>query len=224
MQSAGTKLEEAQESTPAEAPRSVAEPVAASLTERDVRRKRPPALGFVLRMETLRKLARVTSLLVLDFVGVFMAIFTAQSIKAAIVSTLVLHSAYHETVRIVPFAYLVTALLFARSSLYADRAERPGLTRIVASLFQVTVVALIFALVNGEHFSSYYIFYGSLFFAVVYVGLLRSVYERATGRLLKEAGYRRRTVVVGSGKQIEAVAHALTDQRNGPIEVVGYMS
>jgi exopolysaccharide biosynthesis polyprenyl glycosylphosphotransferase len=224
MQSAGTKLEEAQAPPPAEAPRPVAEPVASSLSERDVRRKRPPVLGFLLRIETLRKLARVTSLLVLDFVGVFMAILTAQSIKAAIVSTLVLDDTWHETVRIVPFAYLVTALLFARSSLYADRAERPGLTRIVASLFQVTVVALIFALVNGEQFSSYYIFYSSLFFAVLYVSLLRSVYERVTGRVLKAAGYRRRTVLVGSGKQIEAVAHALTDQRDGPIEVVGYMS
>ena len=38
----------------------------------------------------------------------------------------------------------------------------PGLPRIVSSLFQVTVVALIFALVNGEQYSSYYIFYGTL--------------------------------------------------------------
>ena len=35
----------------------------------DVRRKRPPALSFLLRMETLRKALRVLSLLVLDFAG-----------------------------------------------------------------------------------------------------------------------------------------------------------
>ena len=69
----------------------------------------------------------------------------------------------------IAFAYLVTALLFARSGLYAERAQRPGLPRIVSSLFQVTVVALIFALVNGEQYSSYYIFYGTLVFAIVYV-------------------------------------------------------
>jgi exopolysaccharide biosynthesis polyprenyl glycosylphosphotransferase len=218
MQAGGTKLEEAQAATPR------VEPAPVRLPERDVRRKRPPALSFLLRMETVRKLGRVASLLALDFIGVFMAILTAQSIKAAIVSTLVVDETYHATLRIVPFAYLVTALLFARSSLYSDRALRPGLTRIVASLFQVTVVALIFALVNGEHFSSYYIFYASLFFGVVYVGGLRSIYERITGALLKAAGYRRRAVLVGSGKQIEAVAHALTDQRNGPIELVGYSS
>ena len=34
-------------------------------------------------------------------------------------------------------------------------------------------MALLFAVVNGDDFSSYYIFYGSLFFAVVYVSALR---------------------------------------------------
>jgi hypothetical protein len=44
---------------------------------RDVRRKRPPALSFLLRMDTLRRLARLVTLLGLDFAGVFLAIFTA---------------------------------------------------------------------------------------------------------------------------------------------------
>ncbi len=34
---------------------------------------------------------------------------------------------------IVAFAYLLTALLFARSGLYAERAQRPGSTGIVAA-------------------------------------------------------------------------------------------
>ena len=33
----------------------------------DVRRKKPPQLSFLLRMETLRKASRVVSLLALDF-------------------------------------------------------------------------------------------------------------------------------------------------------------
>ena len=193
------------------------------LPSNDVRRKRPPAFSFLLRMETLRTLGRIGSLLALDFAGVFLAIFTALTIKAAVRNGFVAHDVFAQTRHIVAFAYLVTALLFARSALYANRAQRPGLSRIVACLFQVTVVALIFALVNGEHFSSYYIFYGSFFFAVVYVGSLRAFYEWATGAVLRAAGYRRRTVLVGSGKQIEAVAHALTNGGH-PIELVGYAS
>ena len=61
----------------------------------------------------------------------------------------------------------------------------------------MTLVALIFALVNGEDFSSYYIFYGSLVFAILIVSLLRWSYERATGVILRAAGYQRRAVLVG---------------------------
>src|SRR6266550_9419262 len=43
-------------------------------SEHDMRRKRPPALSFALRVSTLRRLARVVSLLALDFVGVALAI------------------------------------------------------------------------------------------------------------------------------------------------------
>jgi hypothetical protein len=121
-----------------------------------MRRKRPPALAFLLRLETLRKALRVLSLLALDFIGVFAAIYAALMVKAVLrYGEWDWQASYHEARQNVAFASLVTVLLFARSGLYASRAERPGLSRIVSSLFQVTVVALIFALVNGEKYSSY---------------------------------------------------------------------
>src|SRR5262249_58178049 len=124
------------------------------------RRRRPPLLSFVLRMETLRRATRVISLLALDFVGLFGALWTALMVKAVVRDGVwAWHSTFMEARHTIAFAYLVTALLFARSGLYAERAQRPGLSRIVSSLFQTTVVALIFALVNCGHYSSYYIFY-----------------------------------------------------------------
>jgi hypothetical protein len=141
-----------------------------SLPPIDIRRKRPPALSFLLRLDTLRRISRVVSLLALDFAGIFAAIVTALMVKAVVRDgEWAWAASYDETKESVAFAYLITALLFARSSLYAERAQRPGLPRIVSSLFQVTVVALIFALVNGEQYSSYYIFYGTLVFAIAYV-------------------------------------------------------
>ncbi|MDQ6812041.1 MAG: sugar transferase, partial [Actinomycetota bacterium] len=125
---------------------------------------------------------------------------------------------------ILAFAYLLTALLFARSGLYSERATRPGLSRIVGSLFQVSFVAIIFAVVSGEHFSSYYLFWGSLVFALVYVSSLRAVYEWLTGVILRAAGYRRRAVLVGTGKHIRDVAHALSDSSRSPIEIVGFLA
>jgi len=228
MERSATKLRQDEPSSavdPGEAPggdpdRADADPTA--LPASDVRRKRPPALSFLLRMETLRRLARIASLLALDFAGVFLAIYTALAIKALVHGQYVAHNVFAETRHTVAFAYLVTALLFARSQLYADRAERPGLPRIVASLFQVTVVSLVFALINGDTFSSYYVFYASFFIGVLYVGSLRSLYDQLTGLLLRAAGYQRRTVLVGSGRQIEAVGHALANGSSGSLELVGY--
>src|SRR5215207_8881705 len=212
-----TSVEHEPVRTPAP-PRVVLPPV-------DIRRKRPPALSFLLRMDTLRRFSRVVSLLALDFAAVFAAIFTALMVKAVVRDDdWAWDASFVEARQSVAFAYLVTALLFARSGLYAERAQRPGLPRIVSSLFQVTVVALIFALVNGEQYSSYYIFYGTLCFGIAYVSTIRWGYEKVTGVLLRAAGYRRRAVLVGSGKHIEDVARALADEVNVPVEMLGFIS
>src|SRR3954447_18452365 len=206
-------------------PEPVRSPSPMVLPPTDIRRKRPPALSFLLRLDTLRRGSRVVSLLALDFAAVFAAIFTALMVKAVLRDgAWAWDASFGEAKQNVAFAYLVTVLLFARSGLYADRAQRPGLSRIVSSLFQVTVVALIFALVNGEKYSSYYLFYGTLAFGIVFIGSLRWTYESVTGVLLRAAGYRRRAVLVGSGKHIEDVAHALIDEVHAPVEMVGFIS
>jgi exopolysaccharide biosynthesis polyprenyl glycosylphosphotransferase len=206
-------------------PDSDREPPTVPLQRVDIRRKRPPALAFVLRLETLRKAMRVVTLLALDLFGVFAAMYVALMVKAVLrYGDWAWDASYQEARKTVAFAGLVTVLLFARSGLYSSRAERPGLSRIVSSLFQVTVVSLIFALVNGETYSSYYIFYGTLTFAIVFIGSLRWAYEAVTGALLRAAGYRRRAVLVGSGSHIEDVAHALIDEVHAPVEMVGFIS
>jgi exopolysaccharide biosynthesis polyprenyl glycosylphosphotransferase len=194
------------------------------LAGRDVRRKRPPLLRFLLQLETLRRSARILSLLALDFVGVGAALFTALMIKSSILGSGGTSVAWHETRHWVSFAYLITVLMFARADLYAERARRPGLARIATGLFQATVIALVFALANGEHFSSYFIFYGSLVVGTVYIATLRELHLRVTGWLLEQAGYERRALLVGSGSHIEAVAHALADKSRTRVAIVGYIS
>jgi exopolysaccharide biosynthesis polyprenyl glycosylphosphotransferase len=193
-------------------------------SERDMRRKRPPAISFLLHIETAGRVARVLSLLALDFGGVALAIFTALALKAAVLGRFNEHQAYEATRPLLAFAYLVTALLFARSGLYARRGQRPGLARIVAALFQVAFVALLFAVVSGQRFSSFYIFWGTLAFALLYVPALRYLYERTTGAVLRSAGRQSRAVLVGTGRHIREVAHALEDAPQSRIEVVGYIS
>ena len=184
-----------------------------ALPDQDVRRKRPPLVSFLLRVETLRKALRVLSLLALDYVGVVAALFSALMVKLLLIGHPDAGAAWSQTKHWVPFAYLMTVLLFARVDLYTDRTRRPGLARIAGALFQATVIALVFALASGQHFSSYFIFYGSLIFGTAYIATLRELHLRVTGWVLEQAGYRRRALLVGSGRHIEAVAHALADAR-----------
>ncbi len=199
-----------------------AEPVL--LPERDVRAKRPPMLSFLLRWATMRRFARLLTLVALDLAGVFLAILTALVLKDVLHGHGSARVASEQTLNFFPFAGLVTVLLFARSNMYADRGERPGFTRILATLFQVAVVSLLFAIVNGQQFSSYYLFYGSFFFALAYVGGFRYLYERASGLLLRAAGYRRRAAIVGVGENIEAVAKALGAGAHPTVDVIGFVS
>jgi exopolysaccharide biosynthesis polyprenyl glycosylphosphotransferase len=226
METAAEPLEEAEETGAEEI--AAFEPAIAALRmaerPRDMRRKRPPALSFLLRWDTARRATRVLILLALDFAGVSLAIFTALALKTLVEGGFVFSQVFTTARSYVSFAYLVTVLLFARSSLYASRGERPGLTRVLASLFEVTIVLLIFAVVSGQAFASYYIFYGTFAFAVMYVASLRWLAEQAFGRLLRAAGYARRAIIVGSGEHIEAVARVLGTGPHPAVTVVGYIS
>jgi len=181
----------------------------------DIRARRKPwilqTLGDV---KTYRRVGRVVTLLILDLIGMFGAIWTALAVKALLVDDYHAAAVFSDATEFLAFAYLITVLLFARVGLYGPRETRPGLARVIATLFQATVIALIFALINGTEFNSYWIFYGSLFFGAVYIASLRYLYEAATGRLLDRLGYQRRAVLVGSGHRITEVAHAIQDSHD----------
>ena len=192
------------------------------LPERDVRAPRVGLLGNILGLEALRQASRVVLLGTLDVAAMFLAIWTAHAIKALVVAPEHIDRTFDQTKDVAALACLVMLLLFARSGLYRDRPNRPGFTKVIASLFETTVVIFLYAIVEGYDFNSYWVFYGSLFFALIYVSAFRWGFERASGALLRAAGYRRRAVLVGSGAHIEAVAHALRD--SSEIEPFGFVS
>ena len=197
-------------------------PEADSLPTRDMRARKPLLLRWVLRADVLRRLMRVAGLVVLDSAALFLAIWTALELKASIRGRPDLALSFAQTKDVAPLALLVTLLLFARSGLYGDRAQRPGFASIVASLFQVAVVSFVYAVAESYQFSTGYIFYGTLAFALFYVCAFRWIFERVSGILLRAAGYQRRAVLVGSGSHIEAVAHALAGSPQ--IVPIGFVS
>jgi exopolysaccharide biosynthesis polyprenyl glycosylphosphotransferase len=188
---------------------------------RDVRRRDPAILPLLLRFETIRRLGRFVSLLALDYIGVAGALTTALWLKLAAHGHPSVVLAWQEGHQEALFAYLVTVLLFVRADLYSDRPRRPGIGKIASSLFLTTIVCLVFSLAAGKTFSSYFIFYGSLAIAVIYVGALRLLHTEATGWLLDRAGYRRRALIVGSGRQIDHVAQAISSRSHTRVELVG---
>jgi exopolysaccharide biosynthesis polyprenyl glycosylphosphotransferase len=206
--------------------REVSPPESAVLPARDVRARRPGLLHGL--SDSARALLRVAFLLTLDVVGVVLAVGTAHWLKEAILAEANLPESLVYAQRWAPPAVLVTLLLFARSRLYGARAVRPGFSKLVSALFQVTLISLLYALVTGtsfggEEFRTYYIFWGTLVFAILYVGGFRWLFERLSGVFLMAAGYRRRAVLVGTSAQVQAVAHALGDSNSG-IVPVGFVS
>lgn len=192
----------------------------------DIRSKRPPALLFLLRLETLRRIMRLVTLLAIDAASVWAAIFTALALKAAWYDQLNVGYHAHQAREIAPFAILVVLFNFARMGLYGRRTERPGLGKIVTGLFQAMVVAMVFVLIDGKRgeFSSYYIFYGTLAVGIVYIGLLRVVYESLSGRVLQRTGQQRRAVLIGPAHHTDAVAGALADDVDSAIRVTGNLA
>ena len=99
----------------------------------------------------------------------------------------------------------------ARRPVRGPAAATRDSAKIATALFQATVIALVFALANGEHFSSYYIFYGSLFFGDdLHRRAARAAHARSPAGCSSRPAITRRALLVGSGKHIEAVAHALS--------------
>ena len=91
-----------------------------------MRARRPLLLRGVLRFDSLRAIARVSTLAALDLAGLVLAIYTALLLKSAAVNPDQLGQMWGQTKEYAPLAGLVMLLLFARSGLYRDRAQRPG--------------------------------------------------------------------------------------------------
>ncbi|MFM8561796.1 MAG: sugar transferase [Solirubrobacterales bacterium] len=186
----------------------------------DLRRTRRP-LGFLLTMDSVRTFGRIVSLIATDAVAVYLAIFGALELKSLVLGGASVTQNLDQAYTYATFAVLLTVLLFAQAGLYVDRGSRPGLRAIVSSLFAVVVVAFIYAKLSGQDFRSYYIFWATFLFSVVFVGSARWAYDRITGELLKAAGYRRRALLVGTGQHAADVAAALAAPGRSSMEVVG---
>ena len=185
-----------------------------------MRRKRPPrAVASCCAWRRCGALvARRRRCCALDFVGVFAGDPHRAVLKAAVRDGAWDLGAVAATRRrsTVAFAYLVTrAAVRALGPVRRRAPSGPGLPRIVASLFQVMVVALLFAVANGERVLE--------LLHLLRLAVLRRSSTSSSLRCALRAGRpgcccarpatSRRAVLVGTGQHIEASRHALSDAR-----------
>jgi exopolysaccharide biosynthesis polyprenyl glycosylphosphotransferase len=192
---------------------------------RDIRARTPYVIRMLASSDSHRKVARVLVLLSLDLLGLFLSIWSALAVKDVILGEFSFSATTSLAGHYLPFAFLITMLLFARAGLYGAREGRHGPAGVIVALFQAAVISLIFALISGDHYSSYWLFYGSFLFACVFVGALRYLYENVAGRMLTSLGFCCRVMLIGSDHRALAVAQALKDDASARRhEIVGYLS
>jgi exopolysaccharide biosynthesis polyprenyl glycosylphosphotransferase len=190
---------------------------------RDIRARAPYLTRLLATRDGYRKIARVTSLLLIDLIGIVAAILSALALDGALAGELDAGDLVAWTGDYLPFAFLITTLLFAGAGLYGARETRPGAARILVTLFQMTLISLALALVSGAEIATW-LFGAGFAFAAAYIAGLRDLYRRLTRRILTSLGFRRRALVVGSGDRIGAVGRAISDGSGPSYDMVGYLS
>lgn len=192
---------------------------------RDVRAKRPPLIAVLFQRATITRTLNGLALAALDLSLLFSALVIALVVKSQLLTGVAeLNEATTYAYDVLPFGALVMLLLFLRDGLYRPRNLRPGSARILGSLFKVTLVTLAFALIEGERFNSYYVFYSTFLTASVLIVTARFAYDRVAERLVDLFGNVRSAVIVGSSDQIDDVAKALTEGKGSRVKPVGFIS
>jgi exopolysaccharide biosynthesis polyprenyl glycosylphosphotransferase len=185
----------------------------APATVRDIRFTRPAVL-----LALVRRTASVVALIFLDLAGLTLGVYAA----------LVAREVYYGHVPPLwgvlwdyeadwlPFLTLVTVLVFWQAGLYAPRDRRARIGRVVASIALVTVITIAFGLGTGNlDFTTFGFFPTAAVITAALIGLLRTSYEIASGELMRLAGVRRRTVLVGQPESLLRLQLALGESRSG---------
>ncbi|MFN2471689.1 MAG: sugar transferase [Gaiellaceae bacterium] len=182
----------------------------------DVRSGRPRALATAVRT-SVRRLASISSLVLLDLCGLALGLYAALVARELYYGDRpplwgVLWRAETEWL---PFLALIMVLVFAQAGLYRHREARGGMGRVVGSLALVALLALAFGIGIGHDFATFGLAPTAVLGTTVVIALLRGSYEVISGELLRRAGVRRRAILVGEGDELGSLKEKLGRTRSG---------
>ena len=182
----------------------------------DIRAARPYLLSASPIRALVRRTLSVATLALVDVVGLSLALYAALAAREVYRGNEVFWALlWEEPQGWLAFVVLVTLLVFWRNGLYAERERRPGIGTVVSSLLLVAVVTVAFALASGHEFDTFAYPLTAFALAVLVVGLLRASYESLTRDVLRLAGVRRKTVLVGAEDEVDELRRALGWARSG---------
>jgi exopolysaccharide biosynthesis polyprenyl glycosylphosphotransferase len=195
---------------------------------RDVRASRIYILSRGPILTLARRALSITSLVVLDVIGLALGIYIALVLRQLVRGdgdiywSLLWREGPAEWLK---WAAPITVLVFAQAGLYRVRERRPGPGRILASLIVVALIVLAFGIGTDYDFSTSGLIPTSVVTAAIAIGLLRAAYESVSLELMRVAGIRRRVILVGEGESLVRLQRSLAATRGGlAYEFVGAVS
>ena len=183
----------------------------------DIRSGKPFFLNRSRLVGAARRFASIAALLALDLAGLVLGLYAALVVRELYYghSHLLWGFLWRIETDWLPFLALITALVFSRADLYAERERRPGFGRILSSLVLVALITLAFGLGTGHHFSTFRLAPTTVVFCAVAIAALRASYDAITQDLLRALGARRYALLVGSGESLARLHRGLGSGRSG---------
>ena len=200
---------------------------AAELSASDIRAA--PVFPSGIQVRALaRRMLSVAALVVLDLVGLALALYLALVVRELFRGTrpILWGLLWREAeAKWLPFLTVVLVLVFSGAGLYAPRERRAGAGRIVSSLGLVTLITLAFSVGSGYPHSTFGLYATGFVLSVLIIGILRSSYEVITADVWRMAGVRRRALLVGEGERVQSLQRAIGRGRSGiDYDFVGVVS
>ena len=183
----------------------------------DIRSGKPFFLSRSQLVVAARRFASISALICLDLAGLVLGLYAALVVRELYYGRTDILWGFLWRVETdwLPFLALITALVFSRADLYAERERRPGFGRILSSLVLVALITLAFGLGTGHHFSTFGLAPTAVLFCAVAIAALRASYDAITQDLLRALGARRYALLVGSGDSLVRLHRGLGSGRSG---------
>jgi exopolysaccharide biosynthesis polyprenyl glycosylphosphotransferase len=194
-----------------------ASPAELSPAPEDVRAARPYLLAPAPLKWLVRRAASILGLAVIDVGGLILGLFLALALRAYVVDPkpVLWGLLWDQETSWLAFLILLQVLVFWQARLYSPREVREGAARVVPSVFLVALLALVFAVGTGQHFTTFGLYVVGAVFVSSLIAVFRASYEAITEVLLRASGVRRHAVLVGEPDQRSHLRQSLGASRGG---------